>query len=52
MIRKAFRNIQEAPRSTELVTVADLARIDDVRFAPVTFQSFVPAELDLRVIVV
>ncbi len=52
VIRKAFRNIAEAPRSTEMVTAADLARIDDVRFAPVTFQEFVPAELDLRVIVV
>jgi glutathione synthase/RimK-type ligase-like ATP-grasp enzyme len=52
VIRKAFRNISEAPRSTALVTADDLARIGDVRFAPVTFQQFVPAVLDLRVIVV
>lgn len=52
VIRKAFRNIPEAPRSTELVTRDDLARIDSVRLAPVTFQVFVPAALDLRVIVV
>jgi len=52
VIRKAFRNIPEAPRSTALVTEEDLARIDSVRFAPVTFQEFVPAVLDLRVIVV
>ena len=52
VIRKAFRNIAEAPRSTELVTPADLLRIDEVRYAPVTFQAFVPAALDLRVIVV
>jgi len=52
VIRKAFRNIAEAPRSTALVTSGDLARIGDVRYAPVTFQQFVPAVLDLRVIVV
>jgi hypothetical protein len=52
VIRKAFRNISEAPRSTALVTADDLARIGDVRYAPVTFQQFVPAALDLRVIVV
>ena len=52
VVRKAFRNIPEAPRSTELVTPADLARIGDVRFAPVTFQRYVAADLDLRVIVV
>lgn len=52
LIRKAFRNIAEAPRATARVTAADLARIDDVRFAPVTFQEYVPADLDLRVIVI
>jgi glutathione synthase/RimK-type ligase-like ATP-grasp enzyme len=52
VIRKALRNIAQAPRSTALVTAEDLARIGDVRYAPVTFQRFVPADLDLRVIVV
>lgn len=52
VIRKALRNIAEAPRPTALVTAEDLARIGDVRYAPVTFQQFVPAELDLRVIIV
>ncbi len=52
VIRKALRNIAEAPRSTALVRAEDLARIGDVRYAPVTFQQFVPADLDLRVIVV
>lgn len=52
VIRKAFRNIVEAPRSTALVTEDDLARIDEVRLAPVTFQEYVEAELDLRVVVV
>lgn len=52
VIRKALRNIAEAPRPTALVTAEDLTRIGDVRYAPVTFQQFVPANLDLRVIVV
>jgi glutathione synthase/RimK-type ligase-like ATP-grasp enzyme len=52
VIRKALRNIAPAPRSTALVTAEDLARIGDVRYAPVTFQEFVPAAVDLRVIVV
>jgi hypothetical protein len=52
VIRKALRNIAEAPRPTALVTAEDLTRIGDVRYAPVTFQELVPADLDLRVIVV
>lgn len=48
VIRKAFRNIAEAPRETARVMPEDLARIDSVAYAPVTFQQFVPAELDLR----
>lgn len=52
VIRKALRNIAEAPRLTAMVTADDLTRIGDVRYAPVTFQQFVPADLDLRVIVV
>ncbi len=52
VIRKAFRNIAEAPRSTAIVTLEDRAHITDVQYAPVTFQEFVPADLDLRVIVV
>jgi glutathione synthase/RimK-type ligase-like ATP-grasp enzyme len=52
VIRKAFRNIQEAPRETARVTSEDLARIDTVAYAPVTFQKFVPADLDLRTTVI
>jgi glutathione synthase/RimK-type ligase-like ATP-grasp enzyme len=52
VITKAFRNIAEASRWTRRVTAEDLARIDSVRYAPVTFQEFVPAVLDLRVIIV
>src|SRR5690606_7968876 len=49
VVRKAFRNIAEAPRETSVVSEADLRLIDIVRFAPVIFQRFVPADLDLRV---
>lgn len=49
VVRKAFRNIAEAPRETSIVSEEDLAKIDTVRFAPVIFQRFVPADLDLRV---
>jgi hypothetical protein len=52
VITKAFRNIAEASRWTRRVTADDLARLDTVRYAPVTFQEFVPAVLDLRVIIV
>jgi hypothetical protein len=52
VIRKAFRNIPQAPRQTALVGEPEIALIDTVRFAPTIFQKFVPAELDLRVTVV
>ena len=52
VICKAFRNIAEAPRWTRRVSASDLANIDSVRYAPVTFQEFVPAQRDLRVTVV
>src|SRR4051812_27937882 len=52
VIRKAFRNIPQAPRTTALVREEDLAVIDTVRYAPVIFQRFVPAEVDLRVTIV
>jgi len=52
VIRKAFRNIEQAPRQTSVLTEDDLSVIDSVRFAPVTFQRYVPADLDLRITVV
>ena len=52
VIRKAFRNIQEAPRETAVVGAEGLQRIDAVRYAPVIFQRFVPAVADLRITVV
>lgn len=52
VIRKAFRNIAQAPRETSVVSEEDLALIDSVKYAPVIFQRYVPADLDLRVTVV
>jgi len=52
VVRKAFRNIAEAPRTTLLVQESDLMLIDAVKYAPVIFQRYVPATLDLRVTVV
>jgi len=52
VIRKAFRNIPQAPRETALVTQTEMKMIDSVQYAPVIFQTFVPAELDLRVTVI
>lgn len=51
-VRKAFRNIPQAPRETRLVKREDLAMIDSVRFAPVIFQAYVPVDIDLRVTIV
>lgn len=52
VIRKAFRNIEQAPRSTHIIREEDLAIMDSVKFAPVTFQEYIEADIDLRVIVV
>lgn len=52
VIRKAFRNIAEAPRATLMIGPDELACIDAVRFAPVIFQEYIPLALDLRVTVI
>lgn len=52
VIRKAARNIAQAPRETHRLRAEDLAVLDTVRFTPVIFQRFVPADLDLRVTIV
>jgi len=52
VVRKAFRNIQEAPRETMVVRKQDLELIDSVRYTPVIFQRFIPARVDLRVTIV
>lgn len=52
VIRKAFRNLECANAHTRVVTADDLAVIDTVRYAPVIFQEYVPAALDLRITMV
>lgn len=52
VVRKAFRNISQAPRETHRIDESDIELIDSVRYTPVIFQRFVPADLDLRVTVV
>jgi glutathione synthase/RimK-type ligase-like ATP-grasp enzyme len=52
IVRKAFRNIAQAPRETIVVDRDQLDLIDSVRYAPVIFQRYVPADLDLRVTIV
>jgi glutathione synthase/RimK-type ligase-like ATP-grasp enzyme len=52
VVRKAFRNISQAPRETHLLREEDLPLLDSVRYTPVIFQRFVPADLDLRVTVI
>ncbi len=52
VIRKAFRNIQQAPRETLKIGPQEYALLDTVRFAPVILQEYIPLALDLRVTVV
>ncbi|GAA4405464.1 ATP-grasp ribosomal peptide maturase [Fodinibacter luteus] len=52
VICKAFSATQEHWRETRLVGPDEYDRLDSVAVAPVIFQEFVPAEVDLRVTVV
>ncbi len=52
VIRKAFRNIAQAPRATLKVGPEEMRQIEAVRFAPVIFQEYIPLALDLRVTVI
>lgn len=52
VVRKAFRNIVQAPRETHLLQNEDIELIDSVRYTPVIFQRFVPVHLDLRVTII
>lgn len=51
-IYKTFSATQEEWRETRLMQPEEVALLDNVRFAPVIFQEYVPACLDLRVTVV
>jgi hypothetical protein len=52
VVRKAFRNIVEAPRETYLLRAEDLEQLETVCYTPVIFQEYVPAKSDLRVTIV
>ncbi len=52
VICKAFSATEQQWRETRLVGEQELAQLDNVRYAPVIFQEYVPAVVDLRVTVV
>lgn len=51
-IYKSFLGSEEAWRETRLLRADERALLENVRYAPVIFQEFIPAVVDLRVTVV
>lgn len=51
-IYKAFSGTKEAWRETRLLKSEEIKLIDSVKYAPVIFQEYIPAEVDLRITVV
>jgi hypothetical protein len=51
-VYKAFIAQPEAWRETRTLTEAEVTHLDDVALAPVIFQEYVPADVDLRITVV
>lgn len=51
-IYKAFSGTHDAWRETRLVKEREVSLIDSVRYAPVIFQEYIEAEVDLRITVV
>ncbi len=51
-VYKAFSATASHWRETRLLKPEEMALLDNVRFAPVIFQEYVPADVDLRVTVV
>lgn len=52
VIRKTFRNIPQASRTTLKIGPAEISQIESVKYAPVIFQEYIPVALDLRVAVI
>lgn len=52
LIYKSFQAIPEAWRETRLLSGEALSRLDDVKYAPVIFQEYIPADADLRVTII
>ncbi len=51
-IYKAFSATEQEWRETRVLREDEVGILDDVRFAPVIFQEYIPAQLDLRVTVI
>ncbi len=51
-IYKAFTGTEQAWRETRVLQEDEVALLDDVQFAPVIFQEYIPAQLDLRITVI
>src|ERR1700730_2005854 len=51
-VYKSFSATAEHWRETRILRQDELAVIDNVRFAPVIFQEYIPAEIDLRITLV
>ncbi len=51
-IYKAFSATERAWRETRLLREEELALLDNVRYAPVIFQEYIPAKVDLRITVI
>lgn len=51
-VYKAFSATQQLWRETRLIKAEELALIENVKFAPVIFQEYIPAQYDLRITVV
>ena len=51
-IYKSFSATEEAWRETRLLKENEVALLDAVRFAPVIFQEYIPARVDLRITVI
>ena len=52
VVYKAFSATQAEWRETRLVTSREMGLLDSVRYAPVIFQEYIEAEVDLRITVV
>jgi len=52
VIYKSFSATEHEWRETRLLKQAELALLDGVRYAPVIFQEYIPAQVDLRITVV
>lgn len=51
-VYKAFSGTEEAWRETRVLKPQELDLLESVRYAPVIFQEYIPAEVDLRITVV